>query len=572
MGYMQQKYTSSYFLNEDSEGNDTHFGVEGVEEFRRGEIRGQDLALLKKVDFTGAVVIDFGFGRGEAMKYALEHGATRVIGVDFSRDAFRIAENMLKEYKLNAELYCDDALHFIDDMVMHDEAIKVDVVLMFDFIEHIPRSELTELFSILKTVLADRGIIVVNTPIFKVDNDVIVEGLNPLARDTGDERIETMGMHCNRYTKQSLKQYMKRRGFSAISNHYFIQQNFMVDMLPWRMLKHWSAGKSGYFLKSLSWRGEEPDEYALTTEGFQRLSQGPLWRIILGYVKRDTFDLLCRIGLIRTKPSLFVTIGSAEETNRLAADWVAIAAGPLQGCRLRLFVDHAVPWSEEMVKGTYKEFIYRAICELRCFEGSTIWDIGAHIGYHSLAFACIVGATGHVVSFEPNPYNIERFVEHMKENGELGARIDLQRIALSDENGQAFFSFSNNIDRGMSSGSHLTSVLAPEESSCYSGFSKALVDARTIDELVYKDGIPAPDLIKIDVEGAESLVLAGATRLLTEKKPALLIEVHNILQMFLIMQKLSSLKYKAVFVPDAPSSQSRCFILAVCDKSIAPQY
>ncbi|MEI7831940.1 MAG: FkbM family methyltransferase [bacterium] len=560
---MQQKYTSSYFLNEDSEGNSTSYGAEGVEEFRRGGIRDQDMALLQKVDFKGAVVVDFGFGRGEAIKYALEHGAKRVIGVDFSRDAFLIAENMLKEYQLNAELFCDDALQFLNELLEKNADIKIDVVIMLDFVEHIPRSELSKLMTLLSKALSAKGIFVVNTPVFKVDNDVIADGLNPLARDTSDERVETQGMHCNRYTKRSLIQFMEKHGFTSISNHYFLSGDPNINLLPLRVLKYRSAIRGGYPLQARSWHDAEPDEYAMTAAEFQKQNQEPLFLIGMRFATRAIRLIMRRAGFYKSDASQIV---------QAMPEWVTVKAGPLQGYRLRLCVDSTIPWSVEMVNGTYDDFIFRAIHELGYAEGATFWDIGAHIGYHSLAFAQIVGSTGHVVSFEPNPYNIERFVEHITENSELGVRVDLQRIALSDKNGQDYFSFSNNIDRGLSSGSHLTSVLAPEESSCYSGFSKALVDTRTIDELVYIDGTPAPDLIKIDVEGAESLVLAGANRLLMEEKPALLIEVHNILQMFLIMQTLCSLKYRAVLVPDAPYSQSRCFILAVCDKSIARQH
>ena len=48
-----------------------------------------------------------------------------------------------------------------------------------------------------------------------------------------------------------------------------------------------------------------------------------------------------------------------------------------------------------------------------------------------------------------------------------------------------------------------------------------------LDDLVYEKGLPAPDVIKMDIEGGEVLALPGAARLLKEKHPLLLLELHG---------------------------------------------
>src|SRR5262249_50050413 len=53
------------------------------------------------------------------------------------------------------------------------------------------------------------------------DNDVLLEGLKEDARDDSDDHDETAGMHCNRYTCRSLKTYLRRNGFGALSHHLF---------------------------------------------------------------------------------------------------------------------------------------------------------------------------------------------------------------------------------------------------------------------------------------------------------------------------------------------------------------
>ena len=115
-----------------------------------------------------------------------------------------------------------------------------------------------------------------------------------------------------------------------------------------------------------------------------------------------------------------------------------------------------------MHEGTYDSFIYKVIDEFGPMKGSTIWDVGAHIGYHSLAFAALVGPSGHVVAFEPNPYNIKRLHQHLERNVDLGKHITLMTCALSNVDGEEDFVFSPEIDDGRSSGSHLHQAFVPE--------------------------------------------------------------------------------------------------------------
>ncbi|MCJ7744067.1 MAG: class I SAM-dependent methyltransferase, partial [Dehalococcoidales bacterium] len=224
MGYMKHKYTRVYFLKKDADGNPTPYGAEGVEAFEKGGIRLIDEDILRRLEFLGKVVLDFGFGRGEAIKYALDKGATKAVGVDFSEAANAIAADFLRDYGTRVELYCEDALEFLKLYVLSRASEHFDIVLMLDFIEHVPRSELAELLKLLRSAMSQRGIVIINTPVFTVDNDVIKEGLKAKARDTSDHFEETAGMHCNRYTRQSLQRFLQRCGYQAISGHVFVSK------------------------------------------------------------------------------------------------------------------------------------------------------------------------------------------------------------------------------------------------------------------------------------------------------------------------------------------------------------
>jgi 2-polyprenyl-3-methyl-5-hydroxy-6-metoxy-1,4-benzoquinol methylase len=227
MGYLREKYSRQYFLKQDAGGKATHIGVGGIEEFRAGSLRRADQDILGRIDLRGKHVLDIGCGRGEALKFAREHGAARVTGVDFSEHAIAIAGAFLGQYGIHAELCCQDALVFVRDYaakVTEAQSEPFDVVLMLDCVEHIPRAELTELLTLLKRMLSKRAILGINTPHFGTDNDVLREGLKTLARDGSDDHEETKGMHCNRYTRGSLKRYMSAAGYIPISHHLFVPE------------------------------------------------------------------------------------------------------------------------------------------------------------------------------------------------------------------------------------------------------------------------------------------------------------------------------------------------------------
>ena len=244
--------------------------------------------------------------------------------------------------------------------------------------------------------------------------------------------------------------------------------------------------------------------------------------------------------------------------------WLQVKAGLLQGTEL--FVDVRDGASREMIEGIYDSFIYDALGNIGILKDSiSIWDIGAHIGYHTLAFAALVGSSGCIYAFEPNPYNMERLRQHLEKNQPLATRIKLMDCALSNLDDQLPFRFSPLYF--LSSIGYLdTTGTYPSErisKSTYNKLETTMVPVRKADSLI-KEGLPPPALIKIDVEGAEVQVLEGAQDLLSTHRPALIIEIHNIKNMFLIQEILLNLDYKSRFLDaQQQSSSSRGFILAI---------
>ncbi len=141
-------------------------------------------------------------------------------------------------------------------------------------------------------------------------------------------------------------------------------------------------------------------------------------------------------------------------------------------------------------------------------EGDTVFDIGANVGFYTLLASVMVGASGQVYAFEPLPRNTIFLNRHLVLN--RAANVKVFEVAIADANGEAYFDDSPNNSMG-----HLSST----------GTRK--VRTMTIDDLVFDSKIAPPNCIKIDVEGAETCVLAGARLVLERYQPTIFLATHG---------------------------------------------
>jgi FkbM family methyltransferase len=261
--------------------------------------------------------------------------------------------------------------------------------------------------------------------------------------------------------------------------------------------------------------------------------------------------------LWRSSPaSLAEAYGRRVERWSVKPGWQTVKAGPLKGFEL-YFEEPLGGGFHEMIEGTFDCFIHDELRRRIKLEDCVCWDIGGHFGYHSLALAA-QGA--RVTAFEPNRSNAERFRKNREHNKNLAPAIELRDTALSDQVGEVTFVSSNDLS-GTSSGSHLASALPPEEAGIYSDFERVTVPTAKADDLI-ADGCEAPKVIKLDVEGAELLVLKGAAKLFKEGRPLLFVEVHHIVLMLRIQEWLRALNYRVTVLDEPNASASRCFVLA----------
>lgn len=241
--------------------------------------------------------------------------------------------------------------------------------------------------------------------------------------------------------------------------------------------------------------------------------------------------------------------------------WNKISSGILAG--VELYVDPKGEWQEEMLSGTYDDFFISYLDKIE-MEGKTVYDIGAHIGYSTLFFAAKVGPTGKVITFEPNPYNIERIKMILERNPLLASRIQVAEVAVSDKNGEDSFIFSPYIDNGTSSGSFIDSAhtIHPKDGYINEGGFKSMkvktvaLDKPSKDFNVDKD----PDIIKLDIEGAEFLALKGMFETIKRSKPLILVEIHSIYNMYVLGNMFNDLNYSTELLKE--EKDGRCFFAA----------
>jgi FkbM family methyltransferase len=147
--------------------------------------------------------------------------------------------------------------------------------------------------------------------------------------------------------------------------------------------------------------------------------------------------------------------------------------------------------------------------------GMTFVDAGAHIGEYTLLAASAVGPTGHVHAFEPDPRVHDFLVRNVASSG--AANVTIVHAALSDEDGERTFRLYE--EPALSS---LASSGPP-----ISAHRVATVRSLRLDTYWSGRG-GALDLVKVDVEGAEALVLRGAPQVMAgPHAPVWVFECHG---------------------------------------------
>ena len=140
----------------------------------------------------------------------------------------------------------------------------------------------------------------------------------------------------------------------------------------------------------------------------------------------------------------------------------------------------------------------------------TLFDVGAWKGLFSLVF-CLSGDHRRAVAYEPSSAGAAAVVT-LADHNQCAARVTIRRAAVGRSSGRTGYH--------EAPGGIVT--IGADGSGLEDAGDLQLV---SLDDEVRSSGI-VPDLLKIDVEGYEYEVLAGARNLLRDHKPAISLELH----------------------------------------------
>ena len=145
--------------------------------------------------------------------------------------------------------------------------------------------------------------------------------------------------------------------------------------------------------------------------------------------------------------------------------------------------------------------------------GKVVVDVGANFGIYSLAAARLVGDSGTVLAFEPaaESFGILEQNVHLNRVG----NIRPFRMGLSDRDGKARLYHHADPGRNSLGGDGNPNATSEE------------ITTLMLDSLLEREGIGRVDLLKIDVEGAEELVLRGAMAVLNRTRPIVIFELNH---------------------------------------------
>jgi FkbM family methyltransferase len=218
---------------------------------------------------------------------------------------------------------------------------------------------------------------------------------------------------------------------------------------------------------------------------------------------------------------------------------VHIMSGYAKNLKLAIYIggksnpkemDYWLGFYESDIQGLFKKFINK---------GSIVYDIGAYIGFCSLLAARLTGPHGRVYAFEPLAKNFKRLKLNILLNG-MQDRIFWIANAVTDKADTAYWRCCKYDD--------CTHFMNMDFSQNFhsNGINTSSKETISLDEFVFQKGNPAPNFVKIDVEGEEARVIMGARRLLKEFKPVVICELHYKESALQVYEELTRLGYRFI--------------------------
>lgn len=182
--------------------------------------------------------------------------------------------------------------------------------------------------------------------------------------------------------------------------------------------------------------------------------------------------------------------------------------------------------------------------------GDVVWDIGANLGLFTFAAAARAGPNGSVYAIEPDTFLINLLRRSAGLEKAKRARVNPIPVAVSDAAGVSQF----HIAKRARAANYLESC-----GSTQTGGARETqwVVTVTLDWML--EQFPPPNVLKVDVEGAETRVFAGASKVLSRSRPRILCEVfeQNAVEVSRILQSFGYTLFDAALDLSRRQSISR---------------
>jgi FkbM family methyltransferase len=191
--------------------------------------------------------------------------------------------------------------------------------------------------------------------------------------------------------------------------------------------------------------------------------------------------------------------------------WARIENGPGQG----LWLELNPRTGQNYLRGDAEQTVQKILVE-RLRSGMVFYDLGANIGLFTLLAARLVGDSGKVFSFEPDPENTSRLRRNIQRNGFANVTIVEKGVWSTTTKLNFVISGADSPDHGVGK-----FVAAQNDT------AGALTQCVSLDDFTQGSSVPPPDALKCDVEGAEVEALRGGTKLLQSRHPWIVCEMHS---------------------------------------------
>lgn len=197
--------------------------------------------------------------------------------------------------------------------------------------------------------------------------------------------------------------------------------------------------------------------------------------------------------------------------NKFRYPYICTHSGLVAGKTVRFHVNNPVEKFRLQLFGGEKDQLEQLLALLK--PADVLYDIGSSVGAWSIPSA-LKAPYGQVISFEPDPENQDRLLKNYALNDI--SNYKLMPVALGDKPGELEL---------FTAGAYAAS---PSLKPVNNISTSIKVKIETVDQLIARKAIPPPDVVKIDIEGAEMMALKGMAHLLdSPSKPrSLVLELH----------------------------------------------